>query len=269
METLSSHPMSASVDPDEVEKFSSLAEQWWDPNGNLAPLHRLNPVRLAFIRAQAVAHFGLAQEQISPFQSLSLLDVGCGGGLLAEPMARLGFTVTGADPSPTNVSAAELHAQQHGLAIHYRCSTAETLAEEGCSFDVVLSMEVLEHVADPSSFVEACATLVKPGGMTILATINKTLKSLALAKFAAEYVLAWVPRGTHDWSRFVTPNQLRASLSRNGLHPGAVQGVAFDPLTWDWRLSSDADVNYMLAATKPNSPPQGREAAGRRRRPLR
>jgi 2-polyprenyl-6-hydroxyphenyl methylase/3-demethylubiquinone-9 3-methyltransferase len=244
-------PTSASIDTQEVEKFSRLADEWWNPNGRLAPLHRLNPVRLAFIRAQAVVHFGLTQGDISPFHGLSLLDIGCGGGLLTEPMARLGFTATGVDPSETNVRAAELHAQQQGLAIDYRCRSAEALAEEGCGFDVVLNMEVLEHVADLGGFLETCAALVKPGGLMIVGTINKTLKSLALAKIGAEYILSWVPRGTHDWGRFVTPARLRASFARNGLRVGPMQGVTFDPLAWGWRLSRDVDVNYMIVAARP------------------
>ncbi len=246
-------PTGASVDAQEVEKFSRMAEEWWNPNGRLAPLHRLNPVRLAFIRTQALAHFGLAQRDISPFDGLALLDIGCGGGLLTEPMARLGFAVTGADPSETNLQAAELHARQQGLIIHYRCRTAEALAEEGCAFDVVLNMEVIEHVADLNSFLGACAASVKPGGLMIVATINKTLKSLALAKIGAEYVLAWVPRGTHDWGRFVTPARLKATLMRTGLRIRAIQGVTFDPLAWDWRLSDDVDVNYMVVAVKPSA----------------
>jgi 2-polyprenyl-6-hydroxyphenyl methylase/3-demethylubiquinone-9 3-methyltransferase len=246
-------PTAASVDAQEVAKFSRLAEEWWNPNGRLAPLHRLNPVRLAFVRAQGIAHFRLAQRDISPFDGLSLLDIGCGGGLLTEPMARLGFAVTGADPSETNLQAAELHSEQQGLSIDYRCRTAEALAEEGCAFDVVLSMEVLEHVADLGSFLEACAALVKPGGLMIVATINKTLKSLALAKIGAEYVLSWIPRGTHDWGRFVTPARLRAALMRHGLRIGEIRGVTFDPLAWDWRLSGDVNVNYMVVAAKPRT----------------
>jgi len=250
---IAGRPATSSVDTQEVEKFSRLAEQWWDPNGKLGPLHRLNPIRLAFIRTQALGHFGRAESEISPFHGLSLLDIGCGGGLLAEPMARLGFAVTGADPSEANLRAAALHAEQQEIPIHYVCRPAEDLADEGCTFDVVLSMEVIEHVTDLGAFLCACAALVKPGGLLLVATINKTFKSFALAKIGAEYVLSWVPRGTHDWSKFVTPAQLKASLARNNLRVVAVQGVAFDPLAWDWRLSRDTDVNYMVVASKPGA----------------
>jgi 2-polyprenyl-6-hydroxyphenyl methylase / 3-demethylubiquinone-9 3-methyltransferase len=250
---MASAPPSSSIDAQEIEKFSRLAQEWWRPNGRLAPLHRLNPVRLGFIRKEALAHFGRAERDISPFRGLSLLDVGCGGGLITEPMARMGFAVTGADPSATNVQAAQLHARQQGLTIRYRCQTAEALAEEGDTFDVVLCMEVLEHVADLDGFLQACAALVRPEGLMIVATINKTLKSLALGKIGAEYILSWIPRGTHDWSKFVTPSRLKACLVRDGLRVAVARGITFEPLAWDWRLSDDVDVNYMVVAAKPGA----------------
>ncbi len=245
---------SASLDPVEVAKFSAIAAEWWDPTGKFAPLHKFNPVRLGFIRAEASAHFGRDGRSLRPFEGLSLLDIGCGGGLLSEPMARLGFAVTGADASEKNIGTAGAHAAQSGLldgerAISYRAATAEALVAEGLSFDVVLNMEVVEHVADVAAYLEACARLVKPGGLTLVATLNKTLKSLALAKIGAEYVLGWLPRGTHDWNRFIPPAELKASLEDAGLSVLKTQGVSFDPLTWDWRLSSDVDVNYMMVAT--------------------
>jgi 2-polyprenyl-6-hydroxyphenyl methylase/3-demethylubiquinone-9 3-methyltransferase len=225
---------SLSLDPAEVAKFSALAAEWWDPQGKFAPLHKFNPVRLDFIRREVAAHFGRNARSLKPFEGLSLLDIGCGGGLLSEPMARLGFAVTGADASERNIGTARLHAAESGVAVAYRAATAEALAEEGLAFDVVLNMEVVEHVADVGAYLSACAGLLKPGGITLVATLNKTLKSLALAKIGAEYVLGWLPRGTHDWDRFIPPTQ----------------GVSFDPLAWDWKLSGDVDVNYMVVATR-------------------
>jgi 2-polyprenyl-6-hydroxyphenyl methylase/3-demethylubiquinone-9 3-methyltransferase len=238
------------VDPREVAKFSALAAEWWDPSGKFAPLHKFNPVRLAFIRQEAAARFGREARSLRPFEGLSLLDIGCGGGLLSEPMARLGFTVTGADASERNIGTARAHAAQSALKVEYRAATAEALAVEGRTFDVVLNMEVVEHVADVGAYLAACAQLVKPSGLTIVATLNKTLKSLALAKFAAEYVLGWMPRGTHDWNRFIPPAQLQQILEKSGLSILKTQGIFFDILTWDWRLSSDVDVNYMVVAGK-------------------
>ncbi len=241
---------SASIDPAEVAKFSAIAAEWWDPSGKFAPLHKFNPVRLSFIRAEAAAHFGRDAKSLRPFEGLSLLDIGCGGGLLSEPMARLGFAVTGADASERNIGTAKAHATQTGLEIDYLATTAEALVAEGRSFDVVLNMEVVEHVADVSGYLAACTQLLKPGGLTFVATLNKTLKSLALAKIGAEYVLNWLPRGTHDWNRFIPPATLETSLQDTGLTLLKRQGVSFDPLAWDWRLSSDVDVNYMLVARR-------------------
>jgi len=242
---------SSSVDAAEVAKFSALAEEWWDTSGKFAPLHKFNPVRLGFIRDTAAAHFARDPRSLRPFEGLSLLDIGCGGGLLSEPMARLGFKVLGADASERNVKTAAAHASANGLDIDYRATTAEDLASEGLTFDVVLNMEVVEHVADLGAYLTACAGLVRPGGVMFVATLNKTLKSLALAKIGAEYVLGWLPRGTHDWSRFIEPAKLQAMLEENGLNILKTQGVAFDPLGWDWRLSADTDVNYMVVASKP------------------
>jgi len=238
----------ASIDEAEVAKFSALAREWWDPAGKFAPLHKFNPVRLQFIRDAAMSHFARASQGLKPFAGLSLLDIGCGGGLLCEPMARLGFTVTGIDPSAKNIGTAASHAAAAGIAIDYRTATAEALRAQDATFDVVPNMEVVEHVADLRAYLRACAKLVKPGGFMIVATLNKTLKSLALAKFAAEYVLRWIPPGTHDWNRFVAPSDLRRMLEECGLNPLKTQGVAFDPLAWEWRLSNDVDVNYMVVA---------------------
>ena len=238
----------ASFDSAEIAKFSALAEEWWDANGKFAPLHKFNPVRLAFICETAAAHFAREARALRPFEGLALLDIGCGGGLLCEPMARLGFTVLGADASARNIGTAKAHAQASGLGIDYRATSAEALAAEGARFDVVLNMEVVEHVADLRSYLRACASLVKPGGIMVVATLNKTLKALALAKVGAEYVLGWLPRGTHDWNRFIAPKELRRLLEESGLNPLKTQGVSFDVLGWDWRLSKDTDVNYMVVA---------------------
>ena len=246
-------PEFASIDPAEVAKFSALAAEWWDPKGKFAPLHKFNPVRLGFIRGEAAGHFGRDARSLRPFEGLDLLAFGCGGGLLSEPMARLGFAVTGADASEKNIGTARTHAAQSGLSIDYRATTAEALAAEGRRFDVVLNMEVVEHVADVNSYLAACAGLVRPGGMTVVATLNKTLKSLALAKIGAEYVLNWLPRGTHDWNRFLAPTQLQAMLEETGLNVLKTQGVSFDPLNWDWKLSGDTDVNYMIVAAQPKA----------------
>ncbi|MDE1937967.1 MAG: bifunctional 2-polyprenyl-6-hydroxyphenol methylase/3-demethylubiquinol 3-O-methyltransferase UbiG [Alphaproteobacteria bacterium] len=237
-----------SIDPAEVAKFSAMAAEWWDPTGKFGPLHKFNPVRLGFIRDTAGAHF--RRLGLKPFQGLTLLDIGCGGGLLSEPMARLGFDVVGADASEKNVKTAVSHAVSSGVEIDYRVATAESLAEDGRSFDVVLNMEVIEHVADLVSYLKACASLVKPGGLMFVATLNKTLKSLALAKIGAEYVLRWLPPGTHDWSRFVEPQRLHALLEEAGLNVLKTRGVIFDPLSWSWRLSNDVDVNYMVVAER-------------------
>jgi len=239
-----------SVDAAEVAKFSRLAAEWWDEKGKFWPLHAFNPVRLKFIREIAAAHFGRDAKALKPFGRLSLLDIGCGGGLVSEPMAKMGFSVLGADASDRNVGTAAAHSAGLGLSLDYRAVTAEALVAEGAAFDVVLNLEVIEHVSDLPAFLHACARLVKPGGFMLVATLNKTLKSLALAKIGAEYILRWLPAGTHDWNRFVKPGELQLLLEDAGLTVTRVQGVIFDPFHWEWRLSSDTDVNYMVMAEK-------------------
>jgi 2-polyprenyl-6-hydroxyphenyl methylase/3-demethylubiquinone-9 3-methyltransferase len=245
----------SSIDPAEVARFSALAAEWWDPRGKFAPLHALNPVRLAFIREQALARFGRDATARRPFEGLRLLDIGCGGGLASEPMARLGFAVTAVDASEDGLGAARAHAAEVGLAIDYRCATAEALLAAGAGpFDVVLNMEVIEHVADPGQYLRDTARLVAPGGLMVLATLNRTLKSLALGKVAAEYLLRWVPAGTHDWRKFLTPDELRRFLAGQ---PYAVEGpfgVAYDPGSGRWRRSADADVNYMMTVATTDAP---------------
>jgi 2-polyprenyl-6-hydroxyphenyl methylase/3-demethylubiquinone-9 3-methyltransferase len=242
----------SSIDPDEVARFSALAAKWWDPAGEFAPLHRFNPTRLAFIREQALLRFGRDATARAPFAGLRLLDIGCGGGLLCEPMARLGFEVVGVDASAENVGTAKAHADALGLAIDYRASTAEDLLAAGAGpFDLVLNMEVIEHVADPGQFLRDTARLIAPGGMMIVATLNRTAKAFALAKLGAEYILRWVPAGTHDWKRFLTPDELRGFLAGEPVEVDGPFGVAFDPLSGRWSRSDDADVNYMITVSRP------------------
>ncbi len=222
----------SSIDPAEVERFSRIAAEWWDPKGKFAPLHKFNPVRLAFIRDQALHRFGRDPKARRPFEGLRLLDIGCGGGLLCEPMSRLGFQVVGVDASERNIGTASAHAAEQGLAIDYRASTAEALVEAGePAFDLILNMEVIEHVADPGEFLRSCAQLLAPGGLMIVATLNRTLKAFALAKVGAEYVLRWLPAGTHDWSKFLKPEELRGFLAQAPLTVDGPYGVVFDPLS--------------------------------------
>jgi 2-polyprenyl-6-hydroxyphenyl methylase / 3-demethylubiquinone-9 3-methyltransferase len=240
----------ATVDAAEVRRFSRLADEWWDPRGKMAVLHKFNPVRLAYIRDAACRQFGRDARRPPCLKAIRILDIGCGGGILSEPLARLGAEVVGADPSPNNIEVAKLHAERGGLAIDYRVTAAETLAEAGERFDVVLAMEVVEHVADVELFVRRCAEIVKPSGLIVAATLNRTLKSFALAIVGAEYVLRWLPRGTHRWDKFVTPDELEIAMEQAGLRVSDETGVIYNPLTDQWRLSSDMDVNYMLTAEK-------------------
>jgi len=242
---------SPTVDPSEVERFSALAATWWDPRGKMGMLHRFNPVRLGFIKETVCRQFAREPKDLRALTGLRILDIGCGGGLLCEPLARLGAAVLGVDPAERNIEAAKIHAAGAGLAIDYRVATAEALADAGERFEVVLAMEVVEHVADLALFVERCAEMVNPGGLMIVATINRTLKSFALAIVGAEYVLRWLPRGTHRWDKFVTPDEIEALLLRRGLSQIAATGVVYDLLGDRWRLSSDMDVNYMLACARP------------------
>ncbi len=246
-------PSTTTVDTDEVAKFSALAEEWWDPRGKMAPLHKFNPARLAYIRDEICSHFGRNPKQVPSLGGLRVLDIGCGAGLLCEPLTRLGAQLVGVDPSAKNIAAARLHAQQSGLAIDYRIGTAEALADAGERFDVVLAMEVVEHVADVNLFVRRCAEMVRPGGMMVLATLNRTLKSFALAIVGAEYILRWLPRGTHQWDRFVTPNELEIAVELGGLRVTDTKGMIYNPLTDIWQLGRDTDVNYMMTAERPQS----------------
>jgi 2-polyprenyl-6-hydroxyphenyl methylase / 3-demethylubiquinone-9 3-methyltransferase len=240
----------STVDDEEVERFSALAAEWWNPRGKMAPLHKFNPVRIGYVRDEAAQRFGRDPKKLDSMKGLRMLDIGCGGGLLSEPLARLGASMTGVDPSETNIEAAKQHAGQSGLAIDYRCTTAEGLAEAGEQFDIVLAMEVVEHVADVPLFVQSCAAMVKPGGLMIAATLNRTLKSFALAIVGAEYILRWLPVGSHRWDKFVTPNELEIAMELGGLRVTASQGVIYNIIADRWQLSSDTDVNYMLVSEK-------------------
>lgn len=245
-----SHDPASTIDQAEIDQFARLGAQWWDERGPMAMLHKFNPVRVGYIRDQVTAHFGRDAKKLGCLSGLRILDIGCGGGILSEPLARLGGTVVGADPSGANVEVARQHANQAGLMIDYRATTAEALADQGERFDVVLAMEVVEHVADMPLFVKRCGEMVKPGGLMIAATLNRTLKSFALAIVGAEYVLRWLPRGTHRWDKFVTPGELEAAMVQAGLRVTDERGVIYNLLADRWQLSNDMDVNYMLAAEK-------------------
>jgi len=241
---------SGTIDSEEVARFSAMAEDWWDPAGDFKPLHKFNPVRLAYIKREVCRHFGRDPNASDAFKGLRFLDIGCGGGLLSEPMARLGADVVGADPSETNIKIARLHMQSSGLEIDYRSESAEQLAAAGESFDVVLNMEVVEHVADVPLFLEATGSLVRPGGLMFVATINRTLKAYALAIVGAEYVLRWLPRGTHSYEKLVKPEEIEGPLRTAGLKIIDRSGVSYNPITDSWAPSRDMDVNYMLLAEK-------------------
>jgi 2-polyprenyl-6-hydroxyphenyl methylase/3-demethylubiquinone-9 3-methyltransferase len=240
----------STIDLAEVEKFAAMAEAWWDPAGKFRPLHRLNPVRVGFIRDRAAAHFDRDAEAPAPLEGLTLLDIGSGGGLLTEPMARLGALATGVDATPRNVEVARLHAEETGTSVTYLNCAAEDLVAQGKSFDIVLAMEIIEHVADVDAFLDACARLMKPGGILFLATMSRTVKSYAMAIIGAEYVLRWLPKGTHDWNRFIRPSEMAKGLRRHGLALSELSGVSYNPFKDTFHLSRDLDVNYMAVAKR-------------------
>jgi 2-polyprenyl-6-hydroxyphenyl methylase/3-demethylubiquinone-9 3-methyltransferase len=242
---------STTVDAAEIAKFEAMAAEWWDTNGKFKPLHMMNPVRLDYITTQIAAEFGRDLTALRPFEGLRILDIGCGGGLLSEPMARLGADVVGADAAERNISVARIHAEQSGLAIDYRATTAEALAEAGERFDAVLNMEVIEHVADPAAYLRACHDLMKPGGLMVTSTINRNPKSFLVAIIGAEQVMRWLPRGTHDWAKFITPDELFALIRDANLDPVDRKGFVFNPLLWTWSVSAkDLSVNYVTASVR-------------------
>ncbi|SPH23567.1 Ubiquinone biosynthesis O-methyltransferase [Defluviimonas aquaemixtae] len=239
-----------SVDPAEVAKFEAMAAEWWDPHGKFKPLHMMNPVRLDYITRQIAAEFGRDLASEKPFAGLRILDIGCGGGLLSEPMARLGAEVTGADAAERNIPVARLHAEEQGLSIDYRHATAEALEVAGERYDVVLAMEIVEHVADPAAFLSTCRALLKSGGLIICSTINRNAKSFMTAIVGAEWIMRWLPRGTHDWSKFIAPDELCRMAGDSGLEPVDRKGFVFNPVSWQWSISDrDLSVNYVIAAT--------------------
>ena len=245
-------PDTSTVDPAEVAKFEAMAAEWWDPQGKFKPLHMMNPVRLDYITRQIAAEFGRDLTQPAPFAGLRLLDIGCGGGLLSEPMARLGAEVVGADAAAGNIPVARVHAEEQGLAIDYRHTTAEALVVGAEVFDVVLAMEIVEHVADPQAFIATCRDLLKPGGLMIASTINRNAKSFMAAIVGAEWVMRWLPKGTHDWAKFITPEELFLQISQAGLTPVDKKGFVFNPVSWQWSLSDrDLSVNYVTASVRP------------------
>ena len=247
----------SSTDPAEIAKFETMAEEWWNPNGIFRPLHMLNPCRLDYINSQIAAEFEKDLRHHPPFAGLKIVDIGCGGGLLAEPMARLGATVTGIDAAKRTIPVAQSHAETSGLEIEYLHATAEDLVSEGRKFDVVLNMEVVEHVPDPLAYLTNCQRLLNTGGLMVCSTINRSLKSFALAIVGAEYVLRWLPVGTHDWSKFVKPDELSQLLRNAALDPVDLKGFVFNPLRWEWSVSTDdLSVNYVSASVKPDGPEQ-------------
>lgn len=240
-----------SVDPAEVAKFEAMAAEWWDPNGKFKPLHMLNPCRLDYLTSQIAAEFGRDLTTPKPFAGLRILDIGCGGGLLSEPMARLGATVIGADAAAGNIPVAQLHAEQSGLEIDYRHCAAEDLAAAGEQFDVVIAMEIIEHVENPQAFVRTCASLMKHGGLMLCSTLNRNPKSYLVAIIGAEWVMRWLPKGTHEWSKFITPDELYKLIEEAALEPMDRMGMVFNPVTWGWSLSErDLSVNYVTASVK-------------------
>jgi 2-polyprenyl-6-hydroxyphenyl methylase / 3-demethylubiquinone-9 3-methyltransferase len=250
MQSNMSGASTSTVDPAEVAKFSKLSDEWWDPRGKMAPLHKINPLRLTYIRDAACRKFERNVKSLNCLSGLRMLDIGCGAGLLCEPFTRLGAQVIGIDPSATNIAAAKLHADKGHLSIDYRCTTAEEMDVRE-RFDIVLAMEVIEHVTDVGVFLNRCTAMLKPGGMMVISTLNRNWKSFALAIVGAEYVLRWLPRGTHQWDKFVTPNELEAVLARHGLDVTDETGVIYNLLADRWQISTDLDVNYMVTAVKP------------------
>jgi 2-polyprenyl-6-hydroxyphenyl methylase/3-demethylubiquinone-9 3-methyltransferase len=244
------HETGATIGPEEIGRFAAQAGTWWDPEGSFRPLHRLNPTRLGFIRQHLLAHFGRNPSSLRPFEGLTLLDIGCGGGLVAEPMARLGFTVTGIDADAEAISIARAHARALGLAIDYRIATAESVADTDQRFDAVLALEIIEHVADPVVFLGCVGVLARQGGALIGATLNRTARSFALAIIGAEYVFGWLPRGTHDWRKFLRPSEFVLGLRRNGFRATHLAGVSYDLIRGEWSLSRDLAINYMVMAVR-------------------
>jgi 2-polyprenyl-6-hydroxyphenyl methylase/3-demethylubiquinone-9 3-methyltransferase len=241
----------ATLDPREVDRFQRLSSEWWNPSGKFRPLHQQGRARLTFIRDTLVTHFGLPPKTLKPLRNITILDIGCGGGLVCEPLARLGGRVTGIDPTADSIEIARRHAEAQRLAIDYRAARAEELSVAGETFDAVVCLEVIEHVPDVAAFLKVITKLVRPGGALVLSTLNRTWKSYGLAIVAAEYVLGWLPRGTHNWLRFVTPEELGSHISAVGLAPPQFRGMVYDVIRDEWRLDADTGVNYLAATSRP------------------
>ena len=249
---MSATQSTGTVDAAEIAKFEAMAAEWWDPNGKFKPLHMLQPCRLDYVIDQICAEYGRDPKADRPFAGLRLLDIGCGGGLLCEPMARLGAEVVGADAAARNIPVARVHAEQSGLEIDYRHTTAEDMAAAGEQFDVILNMEVVEHVSDPLAYLTACREMLKPGGLMVCSTINRNPKSYMMAIIGAEHVMRWLPKGTHEWNKFIRPDELFALLTQAGLDPVDRKGFVFNPVAWSWRISDkDLSVNYVTSSLKP------------------
>jgi len=249
---MSATQSTGTVDAAEIAKFEAMAAEWWDPNGKFKPLHMLQPCRLDYVIDQICAEYGRDPKADKPFAGLRLLDIGCGGGLLCEPMARLGAEVVGADAAARNIPVARVHAEQSGLEIDYRHTTAEDMAAAGETFDVILNMEVVEHVSDSLAYLTACREMLKPGGLMVCSTINRNPKSYMMAIIGAEHVMRWLPKGTHEWNKFITPDELFALLTQAGLDPVDRKGFVFNPVAWSWRISDkDLSVNYVTSSLKP------------------
>lgn len=242
--------MSSTIDPKEIEKFHAMADEWWDESGKFKPLHKFNPIRISYIRNKIVKHFSLDEKSATPFSGLKILDIGCGGGLISEPFARMKADVTAIDAGEKNIAVAKIHAQKSDLKINYRVATSEELATKDEKYDVVFALEIIEHVADVENFVKSCAHLVKPNGIIFISTINRTLKALALAKFAAEYILRWLPAGTHDWKKFLKPSEINFYASQNSLELQEMKGFSYNILKDEWSESNDVDVNYVAVFCK-------------------
>ncbi|MEN3931664.1 bifunctional 2-polyprenyl-6-hydroxyphenol methylase/3-demethylubiquinol 3-O-methyltransferase UbiG [Microvirga sp. W0021] len=250
---MSQKTSTSTVDPDEIARFAKLAETWWDPKGPMKPLHKFNPLRIQYLRDAICTHFNRDVKSAQPLDGLRIIDIGCGAGMLSEPLARLGATVVGIDPAEKNVFIARAHAEGNGVTVSYVAETIEDVVARGETFDIVLAMEVVEHVADVPTFMKSCCTAVKPGGLLFMATLNRTMRSFALAIVGAEYVLRWLPRGTHQWEKFVTPDELTSAIKANGVDIKEVRGVVYNPLRDQWSLSNDTAVNYLVTAVKPSN----------------
>ncbi len=241
--------MSSTIDLQEVEKFSKIADEWWSQTGKFKPLHKFNPIRISFIRRKIIQHFSLDEKSTKPFANLKIIDIGCGGGLVAEPFSRMGADVTGVDASEKNISVAKIHAEKSGLKINYFVDSIETFAEKEEKYDVVFALEIIEHVADVENFIKGCSKVLKPNGLLFIATMNRTLKSLALAKIAVEYVLRWLPQGTHDWKKFLKPSEVNFYTSQNGLNLLELKGFSYNIIKDEWKEVDNLDVNYAAVFT--------------------